>query len=173
MNWYIYWYFTIKYFFWGLLGYGRAGNYIGFLFFYLPFIALIMALIAPLPFVNDNKILIYLSCSVLFIFINEIVQAVGKIAELQGLCNSILKTDLKIDNIWGEQTNNAVKKLPLCGLLYVQRELTTWVQLRLGETADGIFGIKTERAVKTWQRDHNIMVDGIVGYNTYKSLALA
>ena len=73
MNWYIYWYFTIKYFFWGLLGYGRAGNYIGFLFFYLPFIALIMALIAPLPFVNDNKILIYLSCSVLFIFINEIV----------------------------------------------------------------------------------------------------
>ena len=107
------------------------------------------------------------------IFINEIVQAVGKIAELQGLCNSILKTDLKIDNIWGEQTNNAVKKLPLCGLLYVQRELTTWVQLRLGETADGIFGIKTERAVKTWQRDHNIMVDGIVGYNTYKSLALA
>ena len=73
MNWYIYWHFTIKYFFWGLLGYGRAGNYIGFLFFYLPFIALIMALIAPLPFVNDNKILIYLSCSVLFIFINEIV----------------------------------------------------------------------------------------------------
>ena len=89
------------------------------------------------------------------------------------MCNSILKTDLKIDNIWGEQTNNAVKKLPLCGLLYVQRELTTWVQLRLGETADGIFGIKTERTVKTWQRDHNIMVDGIVGYNTYKSLALA
>ena len=73
MNWYIYWYFTIKYLFWGLLGYGRAGNYIGFLFFYLPFIALIMVLIAPLSFVNDNKILIYLSCSILFIFINEIV----------------------------------------------------------------------------------------------------
>ena len=59
MNWYIYWYFTIKYLFLGLLGYGRAGNYIGSLFFYLPFIALIMALIAPLSFVNDNKILIY------------------------------------------------------------------------------------------------------------------
>ncbi len=73
MNWYIYWYFTIKYFFWGLLGYGRAGNYFGFLFFYFPFIALIMALIAPFPFVNDNKILIYLCCSILFVFINEIV----------------------------------------------------------------------------------------------------
>ena len=73
MNWYIYWYFAIKYFFWGLLGYGRAGNYIGFVFFYLPFVALIMALIAPFPFVNDNKLLIYLSCSILFIVINEIV----------------------------------------------------------------------------------------------------
>ena len=73
MNWYIYWYFAIKYFFWGLLGYGRAGNNIGFVFFYLPFVALIMALIAPFPFVNDNKLLIYLSCSILFIVINEIV----------------------------------------------------------------------------------------------------
>lgn len=32
-----------------------------------------MVLIAPFSFVNDNKILIYLSCSILFIFINEIV----------------------------------------------------------------------------------------------------
>lgn len=73
MNWYIYWYFTIKYFFWGLLGYDRAGNYFGLLFFYLPFIALIMALIAPFSFVYGNKILIYLCCSILFVFINEIV----------------------------------------------------------------------------------------------------
>ena len=58
MNWYIYWYFTIKYFFWGLLGYGRAGNYIGFLFFYLPFIALIMALIAR--FLSIFLVLFYL-----------------------------------------------------------------------------------------------------------------
>lgn len=56
MNWYIYWYFTIRYFFWGLLGYGRAGNNIGFLFFHLPFIALIMALIAPIHFVHEAKL---------------------------------------------------------------------------------------------------------------------
>ncbi len=108
------------------------------------------------------------------IFINDNVQAFGKIAELQGLCNSILGTDLKIDNLWGPKTNDAVKRLPLCGLPYVQRELTTWVQLRLGLVPkDGIFGIRTEREVKAWQRKNGLKVDGIVGYNTYKSLATA
>lgn len=108
------------------------------------------------------------------IFINDNVQAFGKIAELQGLCNSILGTELKIDNMWGPRTNDAVKRLPLCGLPYVQRELTTWVQLRLGVAPkDGIFGIRTEREVKAWQRKNGLKVDGIVGYNTYKSLAVA
>ena len=73
MNWYIYWYFTIRYFFWGLLGYGRAGNNIGFLFFHLPFIALIMALIAPIHFVHEAKYVAFLSVSILFMLINEIV----------------------------------------------------------------------------------------------------
>ena len=100
-------------------------------------------------------------------------QATGKVAELQGLCNSILGTNLKIDNLWGPKTNDAVKRLPLCGLPYIQRELTTWVQLRLGVVPDGIFGIRTESAVKDWQRKNALKVDGIVGYNTYKSLATA
>ncbi len=73
MNWYIYWYFTIRYFFWGLLGYGRAGNNIGFLFFHLPFIALIMTLIAPIHFVQEAKYVAFLSVSILFMLINEIV----------------------------------------------------------------------------------------------------
>lgn len=60
-------------FFWGLLGYGRAGNYIGGLFFYFPFIALIMLLIAPFHFINENKIVVYICVSLLFMFINEIV----------------------------------------------------------------------------------------------------
>ena len=100
-------------------------------------------------------------------------KATGKVAELQGLCNAILGTNLVIDNIWGNNTDGAVRKLPLCGLPYVQRELTTWVQLRLGAVADGIFGQKTKEAVIAWQYSHGLVVDGIVGYNTYKSLALA
>jgi len=100
-------------------------------------------------------------------------KATGKVAELQGLCNAILGTNLVIDNIWGNNTDGAVRKLPLCGLPYVQRGLTTWVQLRLGTVADGIFGQKTKEAVIAWQYSHSLSVDGIVGYNTYKSLALA
>ena len=101
------------------------------------------------------------------------VKASGKIAELQGLCNAILGTNLVIDNIWGNNTDGAVRKLPLCGLSYVQRKLTTWVQLRLGQTPDGVFGQRTKEAVIAWQYRHGLVVDGIVGYNTYKSLALA
>ena len=101
------------------------------------------------------------------------VKATGKVAELQGLCNSILGTNLAIDNIYGPETDSAVRKLPLCGLPYVQRELTKWIQLRLGLVPDGIFGQRTKEAVIAWQYRHGLVVDGIVGYNTYKSLALA
>lgn len=97
----------------------------------------------------------------------------GKISELQSLCNKILKTNLVIDNLWGPKTEAAVKRLPLCGYPYVQRDLTRWVQLRLGCTADGIFGINTKNEVIKWQRNHGLTQDGIVGFNTYRSLALS
>lgn len=35
---------------------------------------------------------------------------------------------------------------------------------------DSIFGSKTFEAVKTYQKDHELMVDGIVGKNTWRSL---
>ena len=101
------------------------------------------------------------------------VKATGKVAELQGLCNSILGTNLAIDNIYGSCTDSAVERLPLCGLPYVQRELTKWIQLRLGLVPDGIFGRRTKEAVIAWQYSHGLVIDGIVGYNTYRSLALA
>lgn len=40
-------------------------------------------------------------------------------------------------------------------------------------TVDGIFGSKTEAAVKAFQRDERIAVDGIVGKNTYYHLSFA
>lgn len=91
----------------------------------------------------------------------------GKIAELQTICG------VPIDNIWGPITDNAVRNLPLAGLPYKTPELTTWIQLRLGINADGIYGTGTERAVKNWQANHGLAVDGLAGYNTIKSLALA
>lgn len=35
---------------------------------------------------------------------------------------------------------------------------------------DGIFGAKTEKAVKAYQRDHGLVADGIIGKNTWNSL---
>lgn len=37
-------------------------------------------------------------------------------------------------------------------------------------TADGIFGSKTETAVKKWQKDHNLVPDGIVGPKTWATI---
>lgn len=55
-------------------------------------------------------------------------------------------------------------------------ELVALVQLMLNEkgyscgTADGIFGTKTESAVKSYQRAKGLSADGIVGTNTYAKL---
>ncbi len=37
------------------------------------------------------------------------------------------------------------------------------LQLRLGITADGIFGPETEESLKEWQTNHGITADGIAG----------
>lgn len=91
----------------------------------------------------------------------------GKIAELQRICG------VDDDGIWGPVTDNAVRNLPLAGLPYCTPQLTTWIQLRLGCNPDGVFGSVTADAVKGWQSSHGLTVDGIAGYNTIKSLALA
>lgn len=51
-----------------------------------------------------------------------------------------------------------------------------WVQYKLNVKgynagkADGIFGPATEKAVKWFQRDHNLKADGMVGINTYRAM---
>lgn len=52
----------------------------------------------------------------------------------------------------------------------LQRDLTS---LGYKLTADGIFGPKTEAAVKRFQRDKNLTVDGIVGPQTRAAIAAA
>lgn len=91
----------------------------------------------------------------------------SKIAELQRICR------VDDDGIWGPITDNAVRNLPLAGLPYHTPELTKWVQARVGCNVDGVFGPVTADAVKGWQSSHGLVVDGIAGYNTIKSLALA
>lgn len=38
--------------------------------------------------------------------------------------------------------------------------------------ADGIFGTKTDAAVRKWQKDHGLVVDGIIGSKTWASLPM-
>lgn len=47
------------------------------------------------------------------------------------------------------------------------------IQLALGITADGVFGVKTETAVKQFQKANNLDVDGIVGILTLSALGIS
>ena len=46
------------------------------------------------------------------------------------------------------------------------------IQQELGIAADGVFGVQTERAVKRFQRGHDLVPDGIVGPLTRGALGL-
>lgn len=53
------------------------------------------------------------------------------------------------------------------------REVTRWIQRRVGVTADGWYGDNTANAVYNWQASHQLGRDGISGIETIQSLALA
>jgi murein L,D-transpeptidase YcbB/YkuD len=51
-----------------------------------------------------------------------------------------------------------------------QGELVRLIQDKLGIKVDGIFGSLTEKAVKEFQRNNGLAVDGIVGQNTWSKM---
>ncbi|HKO43923.1 MAG TPA: N-acetylmuramoyl-L-alanine amidase [Pyrinomonadaceae bacterium] len=55
----------------------------------------------------------------------------------------------------------------------VHSELVKAVQNKVGVTADGKFGPRTEAAVRMFQRDHGLVPDGIVGPKTWRALDAA
>lgn len=48
-----------------------------------------------------------------------------------------------------------------------------WLQAKIGEAPDGIFGRVTEAAVVAWQIDNGLMADGVVGPATWRKLNAA
>ena len=72
MNWYIYWYFTIKYFFEGLFGHEtRAAGAMHYLFFHFPIGALLIPFIELLPITIKDKVVACLIGFTAFWLVNE------------------------------------------------------------------------------------------------------
>ncbi|ENH97901.1 hypothetical protein J416_03071 [Gracilibacillus halophilus YIM-C55.5] len=49
-------------------------------------------------------------------------------------------------------------------------EVVKHIQRRVGAETDGIFGPKTQQAVKAYQQKHGLKIDGIVGPKTWNHL---
>ena len=45
-----------------------------------------------------------------------------------------------------------------------------WIQKKLGIEADGVYGAKTERAVREFQKNAGIAADGIFGRETNRAM---
>ena len=78
-----------------------------------------------------------------------------------------------MDGIVGPATNEHLRRHPV--KIGNNNELVRWVQDRLvnhkgysvgDHGIDGIFGTDTQTAVRDFQRDNNLTVDGIAGIDT-------
>lgn len=82
---------------------------------------------------------------------------------------------LESDGIVGKNTYGAlVDTLPTCKRGQAKNNVTRGFQYILGGNlvADGIFGSRTEAAVKAYQSSVGLTADGIIGKNTRKALLL-
>ena len=103
---------------------------------------------------------------------SEYVPTLGnKILELQRILNHNHFLDFEgrslLENgILGKRTLSACPLLKKGAI----GDLVKWLQLRVGENADGVFGQSTENSVKGYQNSKGLKVDGIVGKNTWREL---
>lgn len=98
----------------------------------------------------------------------------SKIAILQNECNAQGFSSQVVDGIAGANTLNGCPTLRPGA----RGNITAWVQQRLIERgyslpkygADGVYGDETVDAVKAFQRDNGLAVDGVTGRNTWRAL---
>ena len=90
--------------------------------------------------------------------------------DLQIAYNKDYKANILTDGIYGPQTDKALHNIIL--KQGTRNDLVAWVQIRISNKidVDGIFGNDTRNAVADYQRKHGLAVDGIVGYNTIKTI---
>lgn len=104
-------------------------------------------------------------------------------ANKDGYSKKAIAEDLAVDGIDGPKTQ-AVRKTILLKVYYKDGypkvkcagDVVAWLQTRLKEMdldpgeIDGLYGAKTEKAVRAFQTKNNLVVDGIAGYNTLTML---
>lgn len=97
------------------------------------------------------------------------------IREIQHIFNNMLGgRDIAEDNIYGPNTQAAAEKVIL--KTGSKNDAVKWLQRKLNYlgykcgSADGIFGPKTDAAVRAFQRAKKLSADGIVGANTWRAL---
>ena len=99
------------------------------------------------------------------------------IKKLQHAYNVSYKTNLVEDGVKGAKTEAVMKQYYLKN--FTQNELVKWVQDRLvnhkhynlgNSGIDGKYGKDTENAVKQFQKDNGLTVDGKAGYHTISIL---
>ena len=121
----------------------------------------------------------------------EFIERIGKLATadmqksgtkkagikvLQTAMNLDYKAGLKVDGLWGTKTSNALKghTVRKGEKQYMVTALEILLMLKgynaNGVESPGVFGSGLQTAVKDYQKDHGLSVDGIAGYNTFKSL---
>lgn len=75
------------------------------------------------------------------------------------------------DGIWGKECETLAKKIVVKKrLTYKDKNLTKFVQNKVGVTVDGKFGSDTKKAVIKYQKNNKLAQDGEVGYNTWKKM---
>jgi len=118
-----------------------------------------------------------------------------RVVDIQYLLNQQIGAGLAVDGIFGPLTAQAVRKFQFACGITVDGKVgnQTWprliIQVQFGSTGsavravqqnlnvfgyglavDGIFGSKTQAAVKNFQFHHGLVVDGIVGPRTWNRL---
>ena len=75
------------------------------------------------------------------------------------------------DGTWGTECETVAKQAIVKKRThYLNRNLTKIVQIAVGVKADGLCGSSTETAIKIYQKANGLVVDGIVGLNTWKKI---
>ena len=89
--------------------------------------------------------------------------------QLAALADGFKLAKYGADGMWGNETETVAKvAIVKKRLTYKYKNLTKLVQKAVGVTVDGLCGKDTVAAIKTWQKERGLTVDGTWGINCWK-----